>query len=65
MPAVQNNVVAYLNPASGKPVPKWVIRTQSPQQLDGLGGQYNSQIPIVLVQTATIFQYTAIRLTGY
>ncbi|ETO41297.1 transposase [Morganella sp. EGD-HP17] len=29
-------VVAYIYPASGKPVPKWVIRTQSPQQLDGL-----------------------------
>ena len=25
--------VAYIYPASGKPVPKWVIRTQSPQQL--------------------------------
>jgi putative transposase len=29
-------VVAYIHPASGKSVPKWVIRTQSPQQLDGL-----------------------------
>lgn len=29
-------VVAYIYPASGKSVPKWVIRTQSPQQLDGL-----------------------------
>lgn len=29
-------VVAYIYPASGKLVPKWVIRTQSPQQLDGL-----------------------------
>jgi len=29
-------VVAYIYPASGKPVPKWVNRTQSPQQLDGL-----------------------------
>ncbi len=29
-------VVAYIYPASGKPVPKWVIRTQSSQQLDGL-----------------------------
>lgn len=29
-------VAAYIYPASGKPVPKWVIRTQSPQQLDGL-----------------------------
>ncbi|SXD06996.1 ORF1 ISSen4 [Klebsiella quasipneumoniae] len=28
-------VVAYIYPASGKSVPKWVIRTQSPQQLDG------------------------------
>lgn len=28
-------VVAYIYPASGKPVPKWVIRTYSPQQLDG------------------------------
>ena len=27
----------------------WVIRTQSPQQLDGLRGQYNSQGPIVQV----------------
>ena len=29
-------VVAYIYPVSGKPVPKWVIRIQSPQQLDGL-----------------------------
>ncbi|SBI73159.1 ORF1 ISSen4 [Klebsiella quasipneumoniae] len=29
-------VLAYIYPASGKSVPKWVIRTQSPQQLDGL-----------------------------
>ena len=29
-------VVAYIYPASGKSVSKWVIRTQSPQQLDGL-----------------------------
>lgn len=35
-------------------MPKWVIRTQSPQQLDGLEGQYNNQVPIVLVQPVTI-----------
>ncbi|GKO53208.1 ORF1 ISSen4 [Klebsiella quasipneumoniae] len=29
-------VLAYIYLASGKSVPKWVIRTQSPQQLDGL-----------------------------
>ncbi|SUC78191.1 Uncharacterised protein [Providencia stuartii] len=29
--------------------PKWVIRTQSPQQLDGHEGQYNNQVPIVQV----------------
>lgn len=52
-------VVAYIYPASGKPVPKWVIRTQSPQQLDGHEGQYNSQVPIVQVQPVAIFQYFA------
>lgn len=40
-------------------MPKWVIRTQSPQQLDGLRGQYNNQVPIVQVQPATIYQYPA------
>lgn len=29
-------VIAYIYPASEKPVSKWVIGTQSPQQLDGL-----------------------------
>ncbi|HAT6272039.1 hypothetical protein D3H37_11230 [Proteus mirabilis] len=29
-------VVAYIHPVSGKSVSKWVIRTQSSQQLDGL-----------------------------
>ena len=42
-------VVAYIYPASEKPVPKWVILTQSPQQLDGHEGQYNSQVPSVQV----------------
>lgn len=40
-------------------MPKWVIRTQSPQQLDGLEGQYKNQVPIVQVQPVTIFQYFA------
>ena len=40
-------------------MPKWVIRTQSPQQLDGLEGQYKNQVPIVQVQPVTIFQYSA------
>lgn len=52
-------VVAYIYPASGKSVPKWVIRTQSPQQLDGLWGQYKNQVPIVQVQPVIISQYTA------
>ncbi len=49
----------YIYPASGKPVPKWVIRTQSPQQLDGHEGQYKKQVPIVQVQPVTIFHYSA------
>lgn len=52
-------VVAYIYPASGIPVPKWVIRTQLPQQLDGLEGQYKNQVPIMQVQPVTIFQYSA------
>lgn len=40
-------------------MPKWVIRTQSPQQLDGLEGLYKNQVPIVQVQPVTIFQYSA------
>ena len=52
-------VVAYIYPASEKPVPKWVIRTQSPQQLDGLKGQYKNQVSIVQGQPVTISQYTA------
>lgn len=40
-------------------MPKWVIRTQSPQQLDGLLGQYKNQVPIVQVQPVTISQYAA------
>ncbi len=40
-------------------MPKWVIRTQSPQQLDGLEGLYKNQVQIVQVQPATIFQYSA------
>ena len=40
-------------------MPKWVIRTQSPQQLDGPEGLYKNQVPIVQVQPVTIFQYSA------
>ena len=40
-------------------MPKWGIRTQSPQQLDGLESLYKNQIPIVQVQPVTIFQYSA------
>lgn len=52
-------VVAYIYPASAIPVPRWVIRTPSPQQLDGLEGQYKNQVPIVQVQPVTLFQYSA------
>lgn len=40
-------------------MPEWVIRTQSPQQLDSLEGLYKNQVPIVQVQPVTIFQYSA------
>lgn len=40
-------------------MPKWIIRTQSPQQLDGLEDLYKNQVPIVQVQPVTIFQYSA------
>ncbi|MGE0972256.1 hypothetical protein ACQFN5_22910 [Klebsiella sp. WOUb02] len=46
-------------------MPKWVIRTQSPQQLDGLKGQYKNQVPIVQVQPVAISQYAATFLAGY
>jgi len=52
-------LTSIIYPASGKPVPKWVIRTQSPQQLDGFKGQYKNQAPIVQRQPVTIYQYTA------
>jgi hypothetical protein len=40
-------------------VPKWEIRTQSPQHLDGLWDQYKNQVPTVQVQPVTISQYAA------
>lgn len=40
-------------------MPKWEIRTQSPQHLDGLRDQYKNQVPTVQVQPVTIFQYDA------
>lgn len=37
------------------PVPKWEIRTQSPQHLDGLRDLYKNQVPTVQEQPVTIF----------
>lgn len=51
--------LAYIYPVSEISVPKWIIRTQSPQQLDDHEGQYNSQVPIVQVQPVAIFEFSS------